>query len=348
MFLMKDAEQGNLTIQSDILNNSEIGQLSYSFNNMIDNIRRLLLDTKKSADSVFTDTKTITQASRQSVMISQEVGSAMESIANGASEQAKDAQKAMENIGRLSSDIEQVTDSINNVQNVIGVSKQVGKSALYTLDDLNHTTSEAVEISGDIHNNIGSLNSKIKEIVKVLELIQNISNQTNLLSLNASIEAARAGAAGKGFVVVATEVGKLAEQSKDATELIAGIIDQIQNETQETVEFVERGNTIYKAQEIAVKKTNKAFEDMTESLEEIVMQILIVDGAVGKISESKDSTISTVEAIAAVAEESAASTEEVMAAGQEQAASSEQVAGVALSLADTVDNLNQAIDKFTL
>ncbi len=348
MKLMKEAEQGNLTVYSTIDNKSEIGQLSASFNKMIKNIKQLIRDTKLMGEDVMSDTDLASELIQNNSLISHEISIAIEAISDGASEQAKDAERTMGVMQDLSKGIEEVSVSVGSVQQVVENSEVVGNNVVKVLEQLNQKTTQSAEISKFIQTTIKSLYENTTEIVNIVRLIESISSQTNLLSLNASIEAARAGEAGKGFVVVAAEVRKLAEQSKDATSSIEEIILSIQKDTSEAVRFVEQGNIIYQEQEESVMQTNDAFGEIASSLNEITEQINIINQEVEDINGYRNHAIDAVSSIATVAEESAASTEQIMASSQEQAASTERVTQVAGNLKETVKKLSIAIEQFQL
>ncbi len=254
----------------------------------------------------------------------------------------------MEIMRSLSEGIQEVSHSIETIRGVVVDSEEIGEEVIKVMDELNKKTSESVNISSFIQTTINSLYDNTKEISNIVRIIENISSQTNLLSLNASIEAARAGDAGKGFVVVATEVRKLAEQSKDATKSIEKIILSIQNDTHEAVKFVEQGNVIYKEQEESVIRTNDAFEDISTSLRSIARQMEVVDQGIKGINQYREQAIDAVSNIAAIAEESSASTQEIMAASQEQATSTGRVSRVAKNLKDEVEKLNKSMERFEL
>ena len=348
MQLMKKAEQGDLTVVSDIKGKSEMAQLGNSFNHMMQNIRKLIADTLQTGQVVVKDTSSMKEMSHQSARAAEQVAAAVEEIARGATEQAKETESSTNVINQLVHKINNVAENIKVVQDVTNHTTEVGSNAVETVNTLNQKTDESMRMADTIKRNIDGLSNSAKEVIKIIKVITSISEQTNLLSLNAAIEAARAGEAGRGFAVVADEIRKLAAQSKEAAEMINGIIMNIQNETKTTVDVVNEANEIFKEQGIAVNETDRAFQGVIKSMGSIATQVDTVNTAIADINENKDKATLAISSIATVAEQAAASTEEVMATSEEQTSSSEQLADLAKQLMDMVNELNQSMRRFQI
>lgn len=346
--LMKLAETGDLTVKSDEHGKSEIGQLSQSFDNMISNINALVKNSYDIAQKVFEDTGIVNSVASQTSASAKQVSMAIESISKGSAEQAVSADKTNETIHGLADNISNSEQSLEMFTDIINDTKTIDANALETVNRLNERSEQTLEVFNTIHNNIGELNNSSKKIIKIINLIDDISEQTNLLSLNATIEAARAGEAGKGFTVVAGEVGKLAVQSKDATRLINEIIKSIQKQTMSTVNVVEKGTDTFKEQLSAVKETNVAFKDIDKALNDIMSKIDVLSETMNSISTMKDSATQSVEEIATITEETASAAEEVLATGQQQSMSAEKLNQLAGHLSEIVDELKQNISHFKI
>ena len=160
----------------------------------------------------------------------------------------------------LADGINKVGGNVTSVSEFIIDAKQLSENGLSVVKLLKEKASETNLVTAKVAEDIASLNDDMKEIRKILHAISSVAEQTNMLALNATIEAARAGEAGKGFSVVATEVKKLAEKSKESSEMINTIINSIQAKAESTVETAQRGNITVNDQMEAVKSTDEAFK----------------------------------------------------------------------------------------
>lgn len=346
MNLMGKVEGGDLTVTSSIKGNNEIGKLSLSFNKMIENIRKLIIDTDKVAIQVEKDTDIIKNTSEQSAAAAGQVVNAINELAEGSTEQAKQAENTNMLMDNLANNINHVIERIKDIMDMIEYTETSRDYAVNTMEQLNEQTKSAVESSKEINEEIQYLNEETKEVIQVVKVIAGISEQTNLLALNAAIEAARAGAAGKGFAVVADEIRKLAMETKKATGMISKIISNIQVKTQRAVSVVESSDKIFEEQKNIVHKTNSAFNEMAEAMKKIIEQIEDINMKVQDIENQKNQSVDAICHITAIIEEAAASIEEVTATSEEQTSSAEQLAVLANNLTEVIGNLENSLSKF--
>lgn len=200
----------------------------------------------------------------------------------------------------------------------------------------------------EITSNINALNKSVIEIEQVLELIKSINEQTNLLSLNARIEAARVGENGKGFAVVAEEIRKLADESKKSTDSVSNVIKNVYNNTASTVELIRISEKVFKEQNEAVNFTNDSFINIINSTEKIVSHVKSMDDLINEINCQKEKTLESTNNIKIITETSSANTEQVLAATEEQTASAETLEQNSNQLNDTIQALSYSLNKFTI
>lgn len=346
--LVGDVAQGDLTKTTDINSTDEVGVLATSINNMILNLRATVGRIVQSAESVAAS--------------SQEISATTEEIASGASTQANDAQTITELFMQISNGAEsQSKDSVKMAQlfkelNIVidAVAKTAQETAIIgqALAEQSENGSVVVKTSIDgmteVSEQMSLLETEANKIGDIIKVIDDISSQTNLLALNAAIEAARAGEQGKGFAVVADEVRQLAEKSSQATKEISQIIKGIQDSTKSSVKAVEEGvdNS---------HKTGVAFNTIADMVGQASAKVIEIQSASDKQSTQSSEVMKSIESIAsASAQQSAQSAEAMRAvesiagASEESAAASEQTAATSQSLANLAEELNNSVSTFKI
>ncbi|WP_024831501.1 methyl-accepting chemotaxis protein [Ruminiclostridium josui] len=315
----------------------------------------VISDIRSLIESFFNLSLSITQASRKVTSTAENASNAIEEIsktideiAKGASAQAAEAQMGVQVVDKLSDQINFVYESysgITNETNKIIDLNTVGLKAVTTLRD---KSKETYETSEKIFAVVEKLTNTTKDIGLFVESIENIAEQTNLLALNAAIEAARAGEAGKGFAVVADEVRKLADQSRKSTEEINNMMESIQEESALAISSMEIMKKVSQEQNIAVDKTNSSFSDIANAIDFIVSKINDVNEAVIKMQTDKSEVISAIENISSVSQQTAASSEEVAATTENQLKIIDDMKVASESLNQLVKQLDNKLKKYKL
>ena len=177
-------------------------------------------------------------------------------------------------------------------------------------------------------------------------MIKHISEETSLLALNASIEAARAGEFGQGFSVVASEIGKLADESKKSTADIENIISEIQEEIEKAVGAMKESNELVEENEEIVEHSQTAFTDIVNTINEIKEETLVLDNSLEKMDYEKDQTADAIYRISTSSEQAAATSEEITASSEEQTASIYKMTESIKILRDLSNKLKNSITKF--
>jgi methyl-accepting chemotaxis protein len=345
---MKLVEQGDLTVRSKYVGKYEIGQLSQSFNHMTANMRNLLEEVGTVVEHVSINSSELNVISESSVTSSKEVMQAVESVAYGATEQAKDAENASLVIRDLVNQFNTTEEHFSYVVKATNSTKYASENAKGTLDTLNLTTKDAIELSRKIEKDMSKLVRSFEEISSIVSMIDGVSKQTNLLALNAAIEAARAGESGKGFAVVADEVRKLAIQSSRAVKSISSIISNINEATTITQQMIQEGSTIYMKQEEAVNNTGTIFKKIIINMDSIIHEVDLVYDLLRGLDQVQVNATDSITSIAAIAEQSAAAIQEVLASGQGQLATAEQLVNVSMELSNVTSVLRQQMEQFNI
>lgn len=340
------AASGDLTVDLVSRRGDELGLLTVSINKMIRNTRLLIEETSGIADKVADSATTLSTTSKDVSAASEEVSRAIQEISTGAASQASQAENGARKMSELAEVISQVSGDIKDIQSLSDATLARTRDGISSMNVLNSKAEETSMIAKTIIDDIQALNKNSLSINKIVEVIRKIADQTNLLALNAAIESARAGKAGRGFAVVSDQVRKLAEQSMSATSEIAAIIKNTQNQTGQIVQKAFSAGEVITSQDDAVKLTMDAFNTITSSMETLAGRVQSIIGNIAGLEAYKEQTLSAIENISSVSQETAASTQEVTASTEEQLSSIEELSMYAHDLGEAAEKLNDSINRF--
>ena len=304
----------NINMGPSILNRSdEVGDIARSVQRLIHSLREILTNITTSAKSLeqFSDKfSTSFDVIANSI---DDVNTAVDEIANGATGQAGETMNASEKVNNMGHSLDQTAASIETLNNSSGKMKEYNKTAaknLTELYDISKQTKESVLLVQDQTNLTNQSAQKIREAT---ELITNIAGQTNLLSLNASIEAARAGENGKGFAVVADEIRQLSEQSREAAEKIAEIVNSLLENSNTSVHTMNEVTENIQRQNDKLLETGNMFSSLNSEIKDVTNAIEHINEQTVTLDEHKNTVLSIVDGLAAIAQQNEASTEETSA-----------------------------------
>lgn len=345
---MKKAEKGDLTVRSSYTYKNEIGELGLSFNSMLKKINDVINESKNVSAFASTSADKLKSFSTESANITGQIALAINEIASGSAEQVNHAEESNAYMQELSNQIKEVEGNVINVSSATTKTKELSSESINNIKLLTNKNEEMGSNISQVDESIIRLSKNIIEIKEIMKLIKGISEQTSLLSLNASIEAARAGDAGKGFAVVAQEVRKLSEESGDSTMRIESVIDKILSQTDSSVALVKKSMNLFDEQTDSIKRTKSSFEQIIVDTSAIIDEIVSIEAAIKKITNVKGRVEGSIGEMVKVSEIASSNTEEVTATTQEQARSAETIGLLAEDLVRIISDLENKINTFIL
>lgn len=324
----------------------EVGVLVQNMNKMVNNLKQLIQQVSVTSEQVAASSEELNASAEQTSKATEQISLAIQEVSEGSEQQASGTYEANRNVSEISTGMDQVATSI---QAVVTLTEKTNQKAIDGNLVVNNTIEQMTRVQEQVSSTssvVNTLGTKSSEIGQIVELITEVANQTNLLALNAAIEAARAGEHGRGFAVVADEVRKLAEQSGQAAEEIGKLIGLIQEEAIKAVKSMDVGTASVNEGIKMVHNTGDSFKDIAMMIEEISSQTEEVSTVVQQVSVGSQNMVAVMENIANISQQSAGNSQNVAASAEEQLASMEEISSSATSLSHIAEELQGLVGKF--
>ena len=331
----------SLTVHKD-----EIGLISRSIANLRMQLVEVVLKIKERSKELYDASELLSRNTAESATTLEQVEKAVSEIADGATTQASETQKATENVILIGDMISETNSEVEGLASNSTEMKTSGDEATAILGELgaiNKQTREAIDLIYDQTNVTNESAVKIREAVS---LITSIAEETNLLSLNASIEAARAGEQGRGFAVVASQIQKLAEQSNESAKQIEQIINSLISDSEKAVTTMGEVKEIIAKQNKNVESTGEIFALVKGGIDTSLDSVNKITGGTKKMDEARINVVDVVQSLTAIAEENAASTEETSASVTEVSAIISEISDSTEQLKHIAEELDRNMDAF--
>lgn len=337
----------NVELHVDALNSqNEIGALADNVNHLVQKLRGIMNGIKKDAETLNDCSLQLTGSVDTTISAIDQVTKAIEEVAEGSTTQAQDTAGAMANIEELNATLDIISDKIVTLSKMSDETKNVSTSAKETMAELIDINTQT---KTDIDNIVEQSEKNVEAVNKInviLKTIEEISSQTNLLSLNASIEAARAGEAGRGFAVVAKEIGSLAESSAAAAREIQEIIISLVDDIQKTSALSDVLNESATKQLGKIQDTRKMFDKVLNAVGEISDGTERIRTEVESIDAVKNGIGETIESLSSISEENAAASEETTASANLVNEDMKQIGRVSQDMLELAEELKKSISFF--
>lgn len=346
---MNRIADGDLTETSmKAASQDEIGQLIQATNKMTDQTRGLLDEINNVSSALSRQSEETARASNEVQSGTEQIAQIMDNLASGTETQAGSASDLSENMGVF---MEKAKEANHNGENASQYSENVRQMTNEGTKLMTASTSQMERINDIVRNAVEKMNGldqQSQEISNMVSVIKDIAEQTNLLALNAAIEAARAGEHGKGFAVVADEVRKLAEQVADSVSDITTNVSSIQEESAHAATSLKNGYDEVEQGTAQIKQTAETFDGIRTSVETMNDNIKTVTGNLDEMLANSQRMNETIENIASASEEAASNVEETAASSQETSSSMQEVAGSSQKLATMAEKLTRLVERFKL
>ncbi len=338
--------QGDLTSTIDINSKDEVGKIAEAFNKFLYTIKNMIIEVSNSSKDVNDTSLKLEEVSIKTQNIFENLNDIIQEIVRGAKEQENDIATTKQAIDGLSDEIAKiygVSSTMKNNSLKIQDSNEVSKEGLLNIEKSNDKSVDTINM---VNESIQDLYNQINRISEVTKMINDISSQTNLLSLNASIEAARAGEAGKGFAVVADEVSKLAVESNKYAEEISSIISDIENKVTYTINLSKEVKVVAEEQVSTVDKSKDDFNKVDNLLSDILININNMDDGIKKTEETRAAMIGYIDRLFEISQEFSQSTSDVSKLSTDFNNNIQNLSEGSLSLRESSDNLMDMVSQF--
>ncbi len=348
---LKKMEDGELSFYIDdktFSRKDELGVIAETSAELRDRLQDVISATKELSQEVNNSGIELSKSAEAASNVANQVTSAVEDISKGATSQAESVENSVENTNEMGNSIDDITDSIEGLslaadEMMLGANQTV--EAITTLMSKNEDVMASMQ---SINEQILQTNESVKSIAEASSIITSISEQTNLLSLNASIEAARAGDYGRGFSVVASEIGTLAEQSKSAAVSINQIVEMLVAESQKSVDTIKMLNEEIVEQNDKLVNTKSDMDSVVNNVSNVDHSAKIISEKIHLLNALKASFADIISELSAISQQNAASTQETNASMEELNATFALISEAAADLRNMAETLNEKMSYFTL
>ncbi|WP_197073684.1 methyl-accepting chemotaxis protein [Paenibacillus sp. FSL H7-0357] len=345
---LRQIADGDLRQQINSPYNDELGRLSYHFDHMVTRVREMLRQTLSVASSLADYSHSFQQSSSITADTNQDIVRTIQEISVGADQQAVQSEQSAVLLQELEREVDEITDHTGAMLTTSETANHNTRRGSETVTALQQISRHSRDSIGRVYQALEKLVEQSQDITRITNSITEISKQTNILSLNAAIEAARAGASGKGFAVIADEVRHLSVQTKDSSIHISEIIHELQNSMTDFQGYMLETKKSLEQQDHQVAETLASFEAIDGSITGISRQIGQIHHKVELTRKINSRLAVSIHSVASVAEQTAAGVQEVNASSTQQDKAIRDIARQAVEINDISQRLFTEINIFKI
>ena len=345
---LKQTASGDLTSSLHLNRKDEFKALSFNLTNMIASMKNLIQKMTHVSGTLSESAGTVSNNAQVLFDVTKNITEAVGYIDDGISQQSTDTENCLNQMADFATKINVVQQNVSEIDNITATTKSAVNDGMVIVTDLSSHVSDTTNVTKEIIEEITVLNQDALSINEIIATIEDIAEETDLLSLNASIEAARAGDAGRGFAVVADNIRKFAERSNDAAGEIRKIVGALQNRMAHTIKTAGKASEIVAQQEASLDSTINIFSQIRDHVATLSSDLENINTSIKGMELAKNDTMLAIESISATSNETEAAANELSKSVEKQLHSVQELNDAVSHLQENAMDLDISVSIFKI